>query len=204
LKVLGSEFIISAAELAGAPPAAAAEVAFLGRSNVGKSSMFNALLKRRKLARVSNTPGRTRLLNFFEVRLETDSGERRAVSVCDLPGYGYAKAPQDEIARWRKMIERYLHERSSLRVAVALVDVRSGPTELDQKLFAWLGDLGRPVLPVVTKIDKLSKSQRLPALQAAGRALGSQKPAIGFSSQTGEGFDEVWAALIAHTSSQDR
>ena len=202
MRVLNSEFVISASELSGAPPGEEAEVAFLGRSNVGKSSMINALLRRRKLARVSNTPGRTRLLNFFRVQIENTAGERQTISVCDLPGYGYAKAPRDEIARWQQMIERYLRERPSLRLAVALIDARSGLTEPDQKLLAWLGDLGRPILPVVTKIDKLGKSQRRPVLQAVGDAIGKRRAALGFSAHTGEGFDEVWAAIATHTSGE--
>jgi GTP-binding protein len=197
VKVIGSEFVISASELSGAPPTEEAEVAFLGRSNVGKSSMINALLRRRNLARVSNTPGRTRLLNFFDVQVETDAGRRRLLSICDLPGYGYAKAPREETARWKKMIERYLHERPNLRLAIALIDARSGPTDLDRELYSWLAPMGRPVILVVTKIDKLSKSQRLPALQAIGRALGEVGPPLAFSSQTGEGWDEVWAALLS-------
>ncbi len=195
MKVIASEFVISASELGGAPPGEHPEIAFLGRSNVGKSSMINALLRRRNLARVSNTPGRTRLLNFFQVEVETDAGRRRLVSICDLPGYGYAKAPREEIARWKQMIERYLHERATLRLAVSLIDARSGATELDLELLAWLATLGRPAISVVTKIDKLSKSQRLPILQAVGRGLGQPGPALGFSSQTGEGWDGVWEAL---------
>jgi len=197
VKVLSSEFVISASELSGAPPGEHAEIAFLGRSNVGKSSMINALLRRRNLARVSNTPGRTRLLNFFQVEVETDAGKRRTLSICDLPGYGYAKVPREEIARWKQMIERYLHERVNLRLAVSLIDARSGPTPLDLELLAWLATLGRSTISVVTKIDKLSKSQRLPMLQGVGRALGQAGPALSFSSQTGEGWDEVWGAILS-------
>jgi GTP-binding protein len=196
VKVIASEFVISASDLSGAPPGEHAEIAFLGRSNVGKSSMINALLRRRNLARVSNTPGRTRLLNFFQVEIETDAGKPRTASICDLPGYGYAKAPREEIGRWKQMIERYLRAREHLRLAVSLIDARSGPTELDLELLAWLASLGRPAISVVTKVDKLSKSQRLPALQAVGRALGQAGPPLGFSSQTGEGWDEVWSAML--------
>jgi GTP-binding protein len=201
VKVIGSEFVISASDLSGAPPAEAAEVAFLGRSNVGKSSMINALLRRRKLARVSNTPGRTRLLNFFRVELETDAGQRLTASVCDLPGYGYAKVPKDEIARWRRMIEAYLIGRDNLRLAVALIDGRLGPTALDLELRAWLDSIGRPSISVVTKIDKLGKSERLPSLREMGRALGQPGPAVGFSSETGQGWDEVWGAILPRLSS---
>jgi GTP-binding protein len=196
MKILESEFVISASQLSGAPAIEVSEVAFLGRSNVGKSSMINALLQRRKLARVSNTPGRTRLLNFFRTTVETDAGRRLSLSLCDLPGYGYAKAPREEIAKWRAMIEGYLGGRAELRGAVILIDARLGPTDLDRTLLGWLSKLGLPTLTLLTKIDKLPKNRRLPTRQSIGHSLGQPAPSLGFSSETGEGWDEVWNNIL--------
>src|SRR5579863_9740231 len=153
VKVLESDFVISAAVLAGAPPPEHPEICFLGRSNVGKSSAINSLLGRRKLARVSNTPGRTRLLNFFRARLDVN-GIREWLSLCDLPAYGYAKAPREEIAGWQKMIEGYLANRPKLSGAIVLVDSRHPPSDLDRSLLDWLAAKHRPVRVVVTKADK--------------------------------------------------
>lgn len=194
MRVVELRFVKSASELNQAPPEGLPEIAFVGRSNVGKSSMINALLGRRALARVSNTPGRTRLLNFFELDLEVAPGRREKLSVCDLPGYGYAKAPRDEIAKWQQMIEGYLRGRESLRATISLIDSRHGPTEQDRVLFDWMASLGRPIVVVATKIDKLPKARRTPLLQALGRALGSGAP-IGFSAETGEGKEALWEMM---------
>ena len=194
MRVLDSTFVISASAPSGAPPGDLPEVAFLGRSNVGKSSMINALLHRRKLARVSNTPGRTRLLNFFVVRLEDAAKKVHAISLCDLPGYGFAKGSREESSHWKAMIEGYLKHRETLKITVALIDSRHGPTQADQDLFAWMAEVGRPVITVATKIDKIPKAQRKPQLQAIGNALDSGVP-IGFSSETDEGWDAVWDAI---------
>lgn len=197
VRVLEASFLLSAQDLSGAPEDELPEFCFLGRSNVGKSSMINALLGRRKLARVSNTPGRTRLLNFFSASVEGDAGTRM-VSICDLPGYGYAKVPKAEAARWQPMIERYLAGRPSLRGAVVLLDARREPTPTDRGLLAWLAEKGRPVLVVATKLDKLAKAHRFAALQAIDRGLGLRAgSAIGFSSELPIGRDDVWTALLS-------
>ncbi|MHB8419785.1 MAG: ribosome biogenesis GTP-binding protein YihA/YsxC [Myxococcales bacterium] len=196
VRVLDSAFVISAAQIQGAPPATLPEVCFAGRSNVGKSSAINALLGRRKLARVSNTPGRTRLLNFFTARLEV-GGVRRALSLCDLPGYGYAKAPREEVARWRSMIEGYLAGRERLCGAVLLVDARHEPSELDRSLVGWLTAERRPVRVAVTKCDKIGKNQIAAALRGIERALGQPaRSAIAFSAASGAGRDELWNAIL--------
>jgi GTP-binding protein len=195
VRVLESDFVTSAAQLRECPDTELSELAFLGRSNVGKSSMINALLGRRKLARVSRTPGRTRLLNFFRARLEVGEAKEKLLSVCDLPGYGYAKAPRDEVARWQSMIEGYLKGRSNLMGAVALLDARREPSPQDRTLLEWLSAIGRPVLPVVTKVDKLTAKERRWAERTISAALPAALEPIGFSAVTGEGRDALWARL---------
>lgn len=197
VRVLESAFVTSAAALAGAPPGILPEVCFAGRSNVGKSSAINALLGRRKLARVSHTPGRTRLLNFFTARLEVD-GEARSLSLCDLPGYGYAKAPREEIARWRGMIEGYLGRRENLKAAVLLVDARHEPSPLDRALLDWMGAQGRPVLAVATKADKVAKNRLHGMVRTLEKQLGlSSGKAIAFSAEAGLGREDLWRAILA-------
>ena len=133
-------------------PSSPAEVAFAGRSNVGKSSLINALARRKQLARVSNTPGRTQLLNLFELPT--------GATVVDLPGYGYAKVPGREKAKWQPMIEGYLTGREPLRLLAVLVDGEIGPTPLDVQMLAWLREQAVPHLVVATKADKVRPSKR--------------------------------------------
>ncbi len=141
-------------------PASRAEVAVVGRSNVGKSSLINALANRKNLARVSNTPGRTRLLNLFTVDPEPGSDGAMAATVMDLPGYGYAKASKQMRASWGQMIETYLLERDELVMVVVLVDGEVGPTRLDTQMLDWLRDHGLPHTVVATKHDKVKSSKR--------------------------------------------
>lgn len=169
------------------PPAALPEVAFAGRSNVGKSSALNTLMKGRKAARVSGTPGRTQRINLFRIGA--------ACVFADLPGYGFAKVPEAVQAGWKPMIERYLGGRDSLRLVVVLVDARREPQELDLDLVEGLVRAGIPCALVATKIDKLPKHQRKPALLALGEAYGLEGPALGFSSLTGEGVDDLWDVI---------
>jgi GTP-binding protein len=196
VRVLESDFVISAAVLAGAPPPEHPEICFLGRSNVGKSSAINSLLGRRKLARVSNTPGRTRLLNFFEARLDVD-GTRERLSLCDLPGYGYAKAPREEVASWQKMIEDYLADRPKLCGAIVLVDARHEPSDLDRSLLEWLADKGRPSRVVATKTDKIGRNQLGASLATIEKQLKlPARSVLAYSSETGVGRDELWGVIV--------
>jgi len=195
IRVLDASFLTTAVEEAGWPAADVPEIAFVGRSNVGKSSMINALTGRRKLVRVSNTPGRTRTLNFFDVLLER--GElRRAVRLADLPGYGFAKVSRDERASWERMITTYLERRTSLRGVVAIVDAEVGATEDDVRTLAYLVSGGRRVLVAATKLDRLGKARRKPALATIAERLSVPRDSVlGFSATEKLGVPEVWESL---------
>jgi len=190
-RVIGAEWLATAAGPAGYPAEGPDEVAFLGRSNVGKSSLLNRLVQRKKLARTSGTPGKTRLLHFFTVR--RSSGE---IVLVDLPGYGYAKVARSERKSWQRLIEHYLEQRDTLRVAVLLQDLRRDPSEDETLLLEWLAERGRPAVVAVTKIDKLKPSRRAAALRALKEALPLPKDRIiATSAQTGEGIDTLWATI---------
>lgn len=196
IKLIDAQFVVTAVELKGLPTDHAAEVAFVGRSNVGKSSMINALTGRKKLVRVSNTPGRTRTLNFFDVMLERD-GVRHKVRLADLPGYGFAKASKTERAQWEKMITSYLENRHRLEVVVSIVDAEVGPTDEDLLTLDYLQSKSRRILVVATKIDRLTKARRKPRLQALAEQLSLPREAVlAFSSTDKIGVDEVWDALL--------
>ncbi|HEX7547148.1 MAG TPA: ribosome biogenesis GTP-binding protein YihA/YsxC [Gemmatimonadaceae bacterium] len=172
------------------PEGALPEVAFAGRSNVGKSSLLNRLVRRKAFARVSNTPGRTRELNFFLVN--------KSFVLVDLPGYGYARVSKAKRAEWRPLIEGYLRSSPALRGIVQLLDVRHAPTEDDRQLFDMLADIGVPTIVAVTKTDKLTKPrvrERVHAL-AVELELGEDQM-IPFSAVTGEGRDELAEALVS-------
>lgn len=164
------------------------EVAVAGRSNVGKSSLINGLVNRRRLAHVSNTPGRTQLLNFYRVN---DN-----LVLCDLPGYGYAKVSQSVKAGWGRMIETYLAKREPLRALLLLMDVRREPGDWERDLVGWMVHHGRAVVPVATKVDKLSVSKRRPAITALANTLGfSPRKVIPWSALSGEGLEDLWATV---------
>jgi len=166
------------------------EIAFAGRSNVGKSSALNCILKRKKAARVSSTPGRTQLINLFRVG--------KACVFADLPGYGFAKVPDAVQSGWKGMIENYLGARSTLKLVVLLVDCRRDPTTLDGELIAGLRAANIPFLIVATKVDKLKRSKK--ASQLARIKKGFRLPdgqPISFSSMTSEGRDEIWDCIEA-------
>lgn len=196
IKVLDAQFVTTAVEPKGYPTGGAPEIAFVGRSNVGKSSMINTLAGRRKLVRVSNTPGRTRALNFFDIQLE--KGKRRTVvRLADLPGYGFAKVSKTERKAWQGMIEKYLTQRDMLRVVVAIIDSEVGPTAEDQETLAWLSERAPQVLVAATKIDRLNKARRKPRLVELANELELPLAAvIPFSSTERIGVDEVWNILV--------
>ena len=164
IKILDARFLTTAVEPKGYPTSLAPEVAFVGRSNVGKSSMINTLVARKKLVRVSNTPGRTRTLNFFDVDVERN-GRAHLVRFADLPGYGFAKVSKTERAEWKTMITSYLEKRRDLKIAVSIIDAEVGPTPDDFQTLDYLLDANRRILVVATKIDRLTKAHRKPRLR---------------------------------------
>ncbi len=166
------------------------EVAFAGRSNVGKSSLLNRLVRRKAFARVSNTPGRTRELNFFKVN--------REFVLVDLPGYGYARVSKARRAEWRPLIEGYLRKSATLRGIVQLLDARHDPTDDDRQMFDLLAELGVPTIVVVTKTDKLKASQVAPRLLTlAGELELDDDQLIAFSATTGAGRDDLAEAVMS-------
>jgi GTP-binding protein len=188
MRVLEARFVTSAPNTKALPPPTLPEVAFVGRSNVGKSSLIATLLDRKKLVRVSRHPGRTRALNFFEVR--TDEGPLMLV---DLPGYGYAKGPAEELRSWGPLITSYLQDRATLCLVVALFDTRRKFDEEDHMLTEMLAEFNRPAMAVATKIDKISKAKRKPAIKGLSDQLGW--PVLGASAKTKTGAEEIWRVV---------
>lgn len=165
------------------------EIAFAGKSNVGKSTLINAILGRKALARTSSAPGKTRTINFYNVNDE--------MYVVDLPGYGYAKAPKTEIAKWGKMIEEYLEERGELLAIILLIDIRHEPGKNDIMMYEWLKHYGYEIVVVATKSDKLNRSQLPKHLSVIRKTLGlrPEDKLIPFSGEKKTGVEELWAVL---------
>lgn len=189
-------FVGSAASAAQFPKAGLPEVAFLGRSNVGKSSLLNALCATKGLARVSSQPGRTQLLNFFHVSGDAARDEARELLLVDLPGYGYAKVPESLRLSWEKLIASYLTQRDVLALCVFLIDARHEPMEGDHALLAFLEDHGRPYVLVATKADKLSRGERQRRLLALRSGFGSGAVAVtSASAVTKDGIPDLWRTI---------
>ena len=188
MKILDAELIASAPRVEKLPESGLPEVAFLGRSNVGKSSLLNGLARRKKLARTSSTPGKTRELVLFRIR--TDRGE---IGLVDLPGYGWAKVSRKERASWQRLAEGYLAMRESLCLAMVLQDVRRSWSEDEALLLEWLAERDVPGRVVLTKTDKLKLMKRKEAVKKLRASIGEGfgKP-IATSSQKGDGLDVVW------------
>ncbi|RMG19577.1 MAG: YihA family ribosome biogenesis GTP-binding protein [Deltaproteobacteria bacterium] len=198
MKVHAAEFLCSATGPEHYPRAPRPEVAIAGRSNVGKSSLINALLGRRSLARTSGKPGHTRTLNFIDVTVGV-GGTRHDLRLCDLPGYGFAKVSQAERRRWRQMIESYLEARETLALVVSIVDARHAPSDLDRQLAAYLSERRRAYQVVATKIDKVPRSKRKGVLDRLARDLSLPSGhLLPFSAVTGEGRDAVWSRILDH------
>ena len=188
--------IIKSAEFKGAfvdwkllPGESLPEIALVGRSNVGKSSLINKTLNRRNLAKSSSTPGKTRTINFYLIN--------NSFNLVDLPGYGYARVSKAEQQKWGKIIENYLKNRKQLRGVIHLLDIRHEPGENDVMMKEWLMHYEIPILLVATKMDKISRGARQKQLQTIGRALNLEKgiKPITFSAENGEGVDEVKKAI---------
>jgi GTP-binding protein len=184
---VSAKFITSAAKPADFPPGRLPELAVVGRSNVGKSSLINALVGQQGLARTSRTPGRTRLLNWFEV-----DGRFNLV---DLPGYGYAAVDRDMRAGWQPLIEEYLSKRDVLAGVLLLIDVRRGPEDEELDFVPWLEGKKIPIVVALTKADKLPKNKRMLEVAKAKKTLGLKRDPFAVSAQDGEGLDPLWRAL---------
>ena len=184
-------FIKSAVKPADYPPVDLPEIAFAGRSNVGKSSLINVIVERKALVRTSSTPGRTQLINFFQV-----TGVPFSLNLVDLPGYGYAKVPLDVKRQWGPMMERYLSGRESLKGVVLILDIRRIPSEEDLQMLSWLRSYQRRPIIVLTKCDKVTKNERAKQSAAIATKLQMDKSQlIHFSALSKDGRDSVWQAI---------
>jgi len=188
---MDAAFLKSAFDESQYPPPDKSEVAFAGRSNVGKSSLLNTLVNRKNLARTSSTPGRTQALNFFRVNAR--------FTFVDLPGYGYARVSREVKKTWRGMVEAYLRNRPNLKAVVVIVDIRRDLEEDDRSLMEWLKEEGENVIPVLTKVDKLTRREResrARKMESDLSGIVSQKPIL-FSAKSGEGRKEIWDLLLS-------
>jgi len=186
MKITSAEFLKSSFQTADWPSGALPEIAFMGRSNVGKSSLINSLLAVRGLARTSATPGRTQALNFFLIN--------QRFRFVDLPGFGYARVPKAIKSTWGEMVTSYLAKREQLVLSIHIVDSRHEPTKLDLQLHEWLEHSARPRLIVATKSDKLSNNELKESLRRVKRVF-TRDRVVAFSAKTGRGRNEIWRAI---------
>ena len=192
MKILSAEFITSATKPDQYPPVNYPEMAFAGRSNVGKSSLINTLVNRKRLVKTSSTPGRTQLINFFDIN--------NLITFVDLPGYGYAKVPAAVRKKWGPMIETYLSSRRTLKGVVVIMDIRRIPRQEEHELIEWLKYYSIDGILVLTKTDKLSKPKRLKQHNAIAEALAiDPDKLILFSAKSRQGRDAVWDAINSLT-----
>ena len=189
MKITSAEFITSATKPSQYPPARLPEIAFAGRSNVGKSSLINTLVNRKRLVKTSATPGRTQLINFFEIN--------QRIGFVDLPGYGYAKVPESVKKTWGPMIETYLSTRRVLKGVVAIFDIRRSPRQEELNLLSWLHHYSIDGILVLTKTDKLSKNKQTQKLNLIAQVLERDKSDfILFSAKSRRGRDAIWRAIL--------
>lgn len=188
MKILSAEFVTSAVKFDQYPELRLPEIGFAGRSNVGKSSLINVLVNRKRLVKTSSTPGRTQLINFFDIN--------DAFTFVDLPGYGYAKAPARVVREWGPMVERYLTERRSLKGMIFLIDIRRSPQVEEFNLIEWFRAHGIPFRVVLTKADKFSNNKRQGNVARIAKELGvKSSELIPFSALSRSGRDDVWQAI---------
>ena len=192
LDIIQAQYVASAVRRDQFPEEALPEVAFIGRPNVGKSSLINWLCRHRGLARTSGTPGKTQTINFFKV-LMREGEERRPFHLVDLPGYGYAKTGQEKRKIWSRFIADYFTQSLSLRLVSVLVDIRHAPVPSDVEMFERLADKGLPLQLILTKADKISKNQVASAVANARKSLQTQGIAevMAYSAQNGQGRQEL-------------
>jgi GTP-binding protein len=183
-----TDIAITAVNPSGFPSDGLPEVAFAGKSNVGKSSLINTMLGRKRLARTSRQPGKTRTINFFHV-------EKKLYFV-DLPGYGYARVSKSESEKWGEMVEGYLKNRSQLKRIFLLLDIRHEPGKNDLMLYEWFKHYGLPFTAIATKSDKISRNLSQKHLAVIRRALGTDEPPIPFSSETSQNRDTLWSIIL--------
>jgi GTP-binding protein len=186
MKIVSTEFVISAMRRDQLPEDGLPEIALAGRSNVGKSSLINRMIERKNLARTSSQPGKTQQLNFYRVN--------GSMYFVDFPGYGYAKVSRAQRAKWGRFIESYIRERKQLKLQLLIVDLRHPPTEDDRLMYDWLRHFGIPTCVVATKADKVPRTHRHRHLRVVRETLGLDDgvPLVMFSAETGEGRDELW------------
>jgi GTP-binding protein len=187
MKILSAKFMTSAAKPRQFPVDSKPQVAFAGRSNVGKSSLINAVLNRKSLVKTSATPGKTQLINFFLI-----NGQFYCV---DLPGYGYAKAPRSVVDEWAPMIEGYIRESPQIAVVIVLLDIRREPDARDERLVEWLAHYGVPAFYVLTKADKVTRQEMAKARQAITKKLGLTDLPLLTSVKSGQGIVELKAEI---------
>ena len=192
-----SDYVTSAVRKAQYPEEILPEVAFIGRSNVGKSSLINSLCNRKSLAKTSQTPGKTQTINFFRAVMKVGDENFFPIHLVDLPGYGYAKTSKVNRRIWAKFIEEYLLTSKNLKFVCQLVDMRHEPMDSDKKFFAWLVEKNLPVLVVATKADKLSKTEQKKNLAQIQKSFGIEELSIlPYSSKTNAGRDDLLKVIL--------
>ena len=189
MKIISAEFMISAVSDEQYPRGILPEIAFVGRSNVGKPSLINSMLNRKKLVKTSSTPGKTQMINFFDVN--------RELVFADLPGYGFAKVPKSVQKKWQELVEQYLLKRDNLRAVVLIVDIRRKPTDLDLHMQEWLEQYKVDYILVATKTDKLSQAEQSKQLKQTRAAFleDGDKELVAYSSKNQRGRKELWKLL---------